>query len=194
MIDLTRYDIFRNHMTSLKETSEDKSHAEYMTDSRCEVVNFDGVKDEYIKELNLQKVPDSVDAMFTDGNGLLVFVEFKNGKINAKTQYGIQKKIYDTTLIFTDITHSNISELRSNSKFILVYNKEKNKPDKVEGEEKSYIQPSDSMNQISQTLAGLAKEPHIQFGLEMFKNYCFKEVSTLTKEVFDSQLSEIGLH
>ena len=106
----------------------------------------------------------------------------------------MQKKIYDTTLIFTDITCSRISDMRSYAKFILVYNKDKNKPDKEEGGEKIYIQPSDSMNQISKTLAGLAKEPHIQFGLEMFKNYCFKDVSTLTKEEFNNQLSEIGLH
>ncbi len=194
MIDLTRYDIFNNHLTTLKETSEDKSNAEYMTEAQIEVVNFDEVKAEYIMNLKLRNVPDSVDALFSDENGAVIFVEFKNGKINAKTKFGLQKKIYDTTLIFTDITCSRISDMRSYAKFILVYNKDKNKPDKEEGGEKIYIQPSDSMNQISKTLAGLAKEPHIQFGLEMFKNYCFKDVSTLTKEEFNNQLSEIGLH
>ena len=87
MIDLTRYDIFNNHLTTLKETSEDKSNAEYMTEAQIEVVNFDEVKAEYIMNLKLRNVPDSVDALFSDENGAVIFVEFKNGKINAKTKF-----------------------------------------------------------------------------------------------------------
>lgn len=192
MIDINSFAIFRDHLTSLKETSEDKSHAEYMTESDFEVVNFDEVKDEYIKGLKIQKVPDSVDALFVDKNGNLNFVEFKNGKINSKTKFGLQKKIYDSTLIFSDITHLHISDMRSCVKLMLVYNKEKNDMGKgKEKEGKNYIQSSDSLRQISRTLAGFAQESHIQFGLEMFKNYCCKEILTLTKEEFEEQLSTL---
>ena len=192
MIDLSKFDIFKNHLASIKETSADNSNGEYMTSSDKMVVNFDDVKKEYIKGLKLSKVPDSVDALFADKSGNLNFVEFKNGVINPKTKFGLQKKMYDSTLIFSDITNSHISDMRSCVKFMLVYNKEKN--DMGTGKEKegkNYIQSSDSLRQISRTLAGFAQESHIQFGLEMFKNYCCKEILTLTKEEFEEQLSTL---
>ena len=80
MINFDDYPILKNNMSTLKETSidyHDKEHISYMTNSSRSAVNFDGVKSEYIKHLNLSENPKSNDALFiSDGNDL-VFVEFK---------------------------------------------------------------------------------------------------------------------
>ena len=95
MIDLDNA-IFTNHISTLKDTSLDKREKEtyYMTSSARSAINFDDVKNEYIKSLDMSETPSSNDALFEDGNGSVVFVEFKNKKIDSKTQYRIRRKIY----------------------------------------------------------------------------------------------------
>ncbi len=51
---------------TLKETSKDNSdinNVVFMTNCSAQVINFDKVKEEYIRELNLSKSPCSVDAI-----------------------------------------------------------------------------------------------------------------------------------
>ena len=51
---------------TLKETSKDNSDINnivFMTDCGAQVINFDKVKEEYIRELNLPQSPCSVDAV-----------------------------------------------------------------------------------------------------------------------------------
>ena len=66
-----------------------------MTESQYQVISFDDVKEEYIKDLGLKSVPRSNDALLSLPDGSLVFVEFKNGYIDLKDQYDIRKKIFD---------------------------------------------------------------------------------------------------
>ena len=124
MIDLNTYPIFCRHLSNLKRLSLDdgKGQKIYMTQFTRSAVNFDAVKKEYSSPLKLSKVPSSNDALFDDGKGSLVFVEFKNGFITREKILEIWKKIYDSTLIFTDITSTGISYTREHMKYILVYN------------------------------------------------------------------------
>ena len=124
MIDLNTFQIFADHPSNLRRLSLDdgKGQKIYMTQSTRDAVNFDAVKKEYIKALRLSKVPSSNDALFDDGSGSLVFVEFKNGFISNKKKLEIWKKLYDSTLIFADITSTGISYTRNHMKYILVYN------------------------------------------------------------------------
>ncbi len=51
-----------------------------MTDSDYEVVNFDGVKSDYIRGLCISETPCSNDAVCVlDDKDTIVFIEFKNG-------------------------------------------------------------------------------------------------------------------
>ena len=100
MISLSSFQIFNNHISNLKQTSIDDSDnsrsPQFMTDSLVTAINYDAVKDEYVRTLQLSEIPKSNDALFDDGRGHLVFVEFKNGKIGRRKQFEIRKKIYDS--------------------------------------------------------------------------------------------------
>lgn len=197
MIDLSDYPIFNNHISTLKDTSLDISsnQPKYMTLSTRSAINFDGVKDEYTRQLNLFEIPKSNDALFDDGKGHLVFVEFKNGLMNRAKQYGVRKKIYDSALIFTDITTSGISYMRANVNYILVYNEAANQNNSSDEDLKQKrnisVQSSASFDSFAKNIGKCAKEEYVCFGLRAFQNYCFKEVHTYTESEFNTYLSTL---
>ncbi len=201
MINLGKYKIFTDHLSTLKETPLDDRDEQkvYMTESLLSAVNFDEVKKEYVKDLGLSGTPKSNDALFEDGKGSLVFVEFKNGVMDRVKQFAVRKKVYDSVLIFTDITSTKISDMRNTVKYILVYNESVNKDNlsdkelkkKQEQKRKTAVQPSPSFDYFAKTLGRHAREEYICFGLRMFLNYCFKEVHTFTEAEFEMYLSTL---
>lgn len=197
MIDLNAFQIFVDHPSNLKETSIDKrdGKAQYMTLSTREAVNFDGVKEEYVKSLGVSEIPKSNDALFDDGKGYLVFVEFKNGFMDRPKQFAVRKKVYDSALVFTDITSTGISYMRDHMKYILVYNETANQDNDLDEElkkkRKTAVQPSPSFDAIAKNLGRCANEEYVCFGLKIFQNYCFKEVHTFTEAEFDAYLSTL---
>ena len=114
MININNYKFFKNNLSTLKEISKDNSKTivEYMTESILPVVNFDGVKTEYLKSFHLS------DELAKSCDGLLclndkdIFIEFKNGKsINASE---IKIKIKESLLILTAIiTPDEIFEIKN---------------------------------------------------------------------------------
>lgn len=185
MIKAEDFEIFKENISNLKETSKDNHDGTvlYMTNSTLEAINFDGVKDKYIEKMNLRENPRSNDALFFDPSGKLVFIEFKNGYMNRKKRFDVRGKIYDSLLIFTDITGTDIGYTRDNMDYILVYNQEKNPDDSIEEPER-YIQESSSRDVISESVMALAGERQIKYGLERFKKYCIKDVYTYTTDEF----------
>lgn len=193
MINLSDYPIFKNNICTLKETSIDKKDNRtvmYMTDSSKSVINFDKVKEEYVKTLKLNEVPKSNDALMEDGKGKLIFVEFKNGYMDKTKQFAVRKKIYDSILIFTDIVSVGISSMRICMEYILVYNENVNEknPDVIK-EKKKYVQPSASFDSFAKGVSGLAGEEYVCFGVKLFEDYCFKKVHTYTEKEFEKYLS-----
>ena len=174
-IQYDKIDIFTDNISTFKETSKDSDSASdtvfYMTDSKIEV-NFDDVKDQYIKGMKLSKTPCSTDALFVN-NEQIYFVEFKNGKISNHEIYSIYNKIYDTLLIFNDITDCNISYCRKNVKFILVYNENKNYKTAINAH---FAKKSGS------------KQP--RFNLGQFEKIYFQKVCTYTEKEFEKFLTE----
>ena len=71
-----------------------------MTESQLRVVNFDAVKDEYIKPLRESETPKSNDALMQKLNGSFVFIEFKYGRIDTNAAFSLRRKIFDSLLIF----------------------------------------------------------------------------------------------
>ena len=72
---------FTRHIHKLETLSCDTAHSECMTNSQIKAIGFDGVKDAYIESLNLSDIPCSLDAICLFQNGLITFIEFKNGHI-----------------------------------------------------------------------------------------------------------------
>ena len=181
--------IFYNNIFTFKETSidNDDGKEKYMIESEIKVINFDAVKKEYMKDMGVSEVPCSIDALYTNDNENYYFIEFKNGIVKPKI-YNIYNKIYDSLLIFNDITNSTISFCRKNVRFILVYNEEKN--NQVIDKENSSIQATPSKNKIAKSFSNKAKKKFIMFGLEKFEKLYFKEVFTYTEKEFENEFLE----
>lgn len=126
--------IFKDNLSSFKDTSRDSDGEAptSMTNSEIQVINFDKVKESYIRNMSLSSTPCSSDALYIGKDEKLFFVEFKNGVMNKNKIYNVYNKIYDSLLIFNDIVQKNISFCRENLCFILVYNEQKNHYEKNE--------------------------------------------------------------
>jgi hypothetical protein len=188
MVDMENIEIFKNHRTTLKETSKDSHNGAdiFMTDSLLSVINFDAVKDEYAKPLKSSEMPKSNDALFFHDNGDIYFIEFKNGKIDQEKRFEIRLKIFDSLLMLTDIIEKGVSFTRKNLSYILVYNEEKNSPAE---KTKSEMQTSPSRDAFSKHYIGKSgtNSNFIKFNLERFQKLYFKKVHTYTEEEFETQ-------
>jgi len=115
--------------------------------------------------------------------------------MNREEQFAVRKKIYDSVMIFTDITSTGITYTRKNMKYILVYNETVNQnnhqDEELQKKQKSVVQPSASFDDIAKAFGSFANEEYICFGIKIFQNYCFKEVHTYTEKEFDSYLSTL---
>lgn len=186
MNDLSAFSSFENAITTLQKASKDTGNGIYMTDSQYEVLDFDKIKKLYANNHAISKHPSSADALSQDQNGSFVFVEFKNGTIKPKDIENINKKIYDSTAIFMDITNTTISFTRKNMDYILVYNESKNPIKKNK----------QSITDITSHISGKAKEYYPRFRLASFKDYFFRNIYTYTEKEFTDYLSKttLGVH
>lgn len=188
-----RYDeieIFRDNVSTLKKTSLDDENKgkKYMTDAEVSVVHFDKMKKAYVRSLKLKPkfLPCSSDALYIGSGGRICFIEFKNGKMNDKQKYNVYQKIYESLLIFCDITGESISFCRDHVEFILVYNKAKN--DEIEEEkEEGGLQESESRVKIGKYFRRKGEKHFIRFGLERFERLYFQRVLTYTEEEFEGE-------
>lgn len=185
------FEIFSSNKSTMKEVSADINTGIkiYMTESELVVVNFDSVKDEYAKSLKLSEFPKSNDALYRGEDNKYIFIEFKNGYMDSRKGFEVKKKIYDSLLIFSDITDQTISQLRKKMSYILVYNYQKNENNvAVQGNKVRCVAKSAAIDKFGKSLGGKAQVEIIKFGLEMFKGYCFREVHTYTEEEFEDYL------
>lgn len=185
-------DIFENNKTTLKETSKDNSNKElsYMTNSQLEVVDFDGVKSEYIRGMRLIDTPCSSDALYSGNDDNVYLIEFKNGIMDNKTVYNVQEKIYTSLLIYTDIVGEWISECRTKLNYILVYNEKKN-TSKIEGDGSKQEVQDTAKRRIGKYFTQKAKGNFIAFGLEKFEGIYFKNVYTYNEKEFQEKFVDV---
>ena len=184
MIDIERNPILKSSVCTLKETSKDKHDGtksnDYMIESLLPVVNFDTVKDKYIKDMSLSETPASNDAFYVDSQGNAYFVEFKNGVMNRQKVFKVRLKIFDSLLMLTDIGGVSIADTRDKLTYILVYNEEKNPvPEETE------YQVSQSRVAISQHYLHKSNKEFIRFDLERFNKLYFKDVFTVNAKRFN---------
>lgn len=140
--------------------------------------------------MNLSEEPKSNDALFMTDKGELVFVEFKNGFMDAEKKFAVRKKIYDSVIILTDILNLGISEIKDKLQYILVYNETVNEEEGDVKKKKSHVQSSEAFDFFAKSVSRMAKKEYICFGVRIFENYCFKEVHTYTEKEFEQFLQE----
>ncbi len=173
--------IFKDNMSTLKETSLDDSNLtnpRYMTESGLSVVNFDNVKRDYLKNISCQdEALSSVDALLLANDNVLI--EFKNGDIRKReARLAIHGKIQNSLLLLCDITDNTISTLRDTLDFILVYNESKN--------------PVTNREYISQRLNILAQQKVARFSLDNYRGVYFRRVHTYTEKEFAEYLHNLA--
>lgn len=182
MKDYKSIPIFNSNIESIKEVSYDDKNKEYMITSQLQVINFDKVKKEYCKNFSIKSPPKSCDGLYISGDKIFL-LEFKNGKVDS---FDVGRKIYDSILIFSDLTESRISETRKNVEYILIYNKEKNNSGREDEKNSARnIQQSENYEKLEQSFFKIAKEEMKKFNLERFETYVLKEIHTYTKEEFE---------
>ena len=167
---------------TLKNTSidtSDKNKPKYMTKCKKPVVNVDKFKNDFTKNMSLTEVPKSCDALYMVSQDQFFLIEFKNGIIDAKKNYEINRKIFESLLLLSEKFSETINFMRKNMYFILVYN------ENVKHGKKQY--EDTNLNEIQMSLLKLANERIIRFGLNHFKKLYFKEVYTYTKAEFESK-------
>lgn len=183
MIKIDDHEIFKNNLSTLKETSKDiHDGVDFMTESEIEVVNFNGVKNDYIKDLHVSDTPKSNDALYVGKENKLVFIEFKNGKINDIKEFDIRRKIFDSLLILMDIIKETAAFTRNHLTYILVYNEERNSQNQKNS---TNVQDSKSKLFIGSHFAHKGGKKFIRFDLEKFEKLYFKEVYTYTEKEFE---------
>ena len=181
--------------STLEQTSEDDNNGEHMTKSQLKVINFDSVGGKkYTKNNNLSIQLKTNDVLFLHNDERYTFIEFKNGKllnksnrIDIKKLKDIELKILNSMFVLGDIEGKSLNTLKEITNYILVYNEDKNLPN-----EKNSISEIGNyfVNQGSSLSVGentLDKDEIICFGLEKFKDYCFKNVHTYSKEEFEEK-------
>lgn len=186
MTNANEIEIFNRNISTFKSTSQDDNDGNifYMTESTIAVINFDNVKNDYIRGMQLSNIPCSNDALYIGTEETLTFVEFKNGIMKREKIYDVYYKIYDSLLILGDILNKSISYYREHLNFILVYNEEKNPDCKDIGT--SEVQEAPSKIAIGRYfIERKAKKKFIRFGLDRFEKIYFKEVFTYNEIEFE---------
>ena len=174
-------------ITTLQAASRDGSNGEELSGSQLSVINFDRVKTDYARRLNISE-PKSVDALCLDPSGDFALIEFKNRRVDKREGYEVCQKAYDSILMLSDISSLLLQGMRKRGTFVLVYNEAKNRDGAVGDDPKKAIQPSESREGlVAHALDRLAKTPQVRFGMEAFKGYCFKNVYTYTEKEFEER-------
>ncbi len=118
--DYTNKAWIRECRDTLKNTSWDDEHNEYMVESTLNVISFDNVKKAYLKKLGMSEtMANSADAMTADNN-YTYLIEFKNGEQFDNTQ--IENKLKDSVTILCDEWKKTVTNTRKDMVFVLVYN------------------------------------------------------------------------
>ena len=73
-----------------------------MTESEFEVIDFDDVKEQYLRSKNSRSEELKSTYALLNCDQRIVFVEFKNGSMNKEKQ-GIREKMKDSMFILADI-------------------------------------------------------------------------------------------
>lgn len=175
--------IFQRHQSTLKDTSYNDAGTAHMTDSLLPVIDFDAVKSEYIRSYHCSPVPKSNDALLHYGDEYF-FIEFKDGNMKYEI-HNVRGKIFESLLLFCDLTDTTISFSRKHVSYMLVYNQEKSKAYIQEKLSANEVQEPPAIGTFIRALGKEAKHNVDYFGLrKQFKDIYFKDVYSCERSEF----------
>lgn len=101
-------DIFRNKSVD----TNDSRHHEFPILSNYKAIDFDNIKIIYVNNRRIEENDPNIsfcsnDALLLSSSNELFFVECKDGKITSKLIKEIENKIYDSNLIFEELSYLN---------------------------------------------------------------------------------------
>lgn len=190
MNNILEDEYFIQYISSLKDTSYNKSAKTFLTNSDLQVINFDKVKDNFVSDKKISS-PSSVDALYYN-NGILYFIEFKDAECK---EHILHKKIYDSIIILSSKLNISVNEIVENSIYIVVYSSEKNKDmiSKIYKNKditsENFIENPNVYYDIANTFGKSYNQYTIFFKLEQFKNYLFKDAYTISEKIFNENVS-----
>ena len=171
--------------STLKATSKDKEHDEYMVSITDMVVNFDKYIEKYVEGTNSINgcKPKSCDALLQLAENRYVLVEFKNGRVDKDD---VRSKMSASCLCLLDTLDKKVDYARKNIDFILVYNKEKNSCSTPTRKlQKNEVQTSTSFELLRGSVMHSAELPVLMPGFECFEMLWFRKVRTYSAEIFE---------
>ncbi|MDD7761225.1 MAG: hypothetical protein PT956_01015 [Firmicutes bacterium] len=187
-------ELFRDNIMSLKDISidnHDPKNPEYMTESEYMAINFDKVKEAYVRTRGIYYHPKSSDAIVIDDNKITM-IEFKNGVIDRELTSEIREKMLNSVLIYCDLEDKSLGFTREHVDYILVYNYKKNPFDP--NDKKYRYQMNVYRDKIKKNIFKKANMRFKQFGLEIYEKYLFNNVLTYSMrdfhDYFTSRLPE----
>lgn len=183
MNNILEDEYFIQYISSLKDTSYNKSAKTFLTNSDLQVINFDKVKDNFVSDKKISS-PSSVDALYYN-DGILYFIEFKDTVMDRTAVYNVHKKIYDSIIILSSKLNIPVNEIVKNSIYIVVFSSEKNK----DITSKTYIESPNEYYDITNAIGKSYNQYTILFKLEQYKNYLFKDVYTISENTFNKNKS-----
>ena len=196
IVNFDQIEIFSKHKKTLQETSKNETGGIYMTMSQKKVVCFDDVKDAYVADYSVSMHPSSTDALLQVGDNVY-FIEFKDGFMSQRRIYEVWTKIYESLLLFCDITKLHISDTRRCMTYIFVYDEEdhpggknQSQPSEIKNLEQDEVQDSPSQRKIMVSIAdNISNRNADVFGLRAaFKGLYFRDVLTYDKKKFSDSL------
>ena len=185
--------LIKRFRCTLKQTSLDDSQKVdgkriklYLTESTLDSANFDSFKNKFCRRFSpaLQNIR-SVDALISSNQGCCL-VEFKNGYFDISE---LHSKIFDSYVMYCEVMNVTASQTRENLDFVLVYNREKFRTEKVKNNGSNNTVPfSPSYEKMKNHLGNQAKRTITDLGLEKYRTFCFRNVYSFDKEEFNEFL------
>ena len=179
--------------STLKATSKDKEHNEYMVNITDMVVSFDNYMDKYVDGINSIHgcKPKSCDALLEKDDARRILIEFKNGKLDSKVKDEVRHKMTASCLCLLDTLDEKVDYAREKFDFILVYNEQKNPCDLDEGKlEPGEVQASNSLASLQSGIASAAHQPVTMPEFEFYEGLWFRKVRTFPAEMFEREYNK----
>ncbi|MDC3418716.1 hypothetical protein [Aquibacillus salsiterrae] len=172
--------IFQTNLSSYKksvtELSKDSANDEELCNSDKEYIDYDQVIEDLYMSEDVLPTPDLV----TIKDNKVIYVEFKNGKIDNKEKKKLKFKgieggfiaLYDITSKYhAEITFNEIQLIEK--EYYVVYNSNKNSQSRV-GKMKAHLEGQ-----------------QIRFGLKKYQGTFFSKIETMSNDRFIEKIEEI---
>lgn len=166
---------------TLKETSRD-DYGNCVIDFSQEVYHFDQITEKVADSYRISKPQHSCDALHIKDRNDIYLIEFKNVRASRVPKKHLKLKAYDSimTLQMAFFPEYSLDEIKEKVNLVVVYNNE----GVVEKEQAS--RAFDSIKEKMRAYAGNHEE--ILFDLEIYKNVLYKNIFTVEKGKFISEI------